>query len=158
MFENSTLHPEQVHMLAKALLFLGLFFTVIYLFYCLCMGKLLRKAGKPLWAGFIPVYNLVVLLEIIGRPWWWILVLIGIVSIPFSGLHDVIAAPIAFLGLIAINIIIGIDVAKSFGKDTVFGVLFGILGFIFLPIMAYSSSIQYVGPRASGFGLPSEQL
>lgn len=147
MFENSALGTADAGMLAGALLFLGLFSAVIYLFYGFCMGKLLQKAGKPLWAGFIPVYNLVLLLEIVGRPWWWILVLIGVGFVPIVGIP----------GAIAINIIIGIDVAKSFGKDTVFGVLYGIFSFILLPVMAFSSSIQYVGPRASGMGLPSEQ-
>ena len=33
------------------------------------------KAGKPGWACLVPVYNLIVMLEIIRRPVWWILLL-----------------------------------------------------------------------------------
>ena len=31
------------------------------------------KAGQPGWAGLIPIYNLYILLQIAGRPGWWIL-------------------------------------------------------------------------------------
>jgi hypothetical protein len=127
---------------------LGLIFAVVglvfYLFYGFCYGKMFEKAGKPMWAGFVPVYNLVVWLEIIGRPWWWVLVIVGVSFVPFVGT----------LAVIALMIVFGIDTARSFGKDTAFGVLFAILSFIFLPILAFSSEIKYVGPRASGLGAP----
>jgi len=117
---------------------------VAYAFYGFCYGKMFEKAGKPLWAGFVPIYNIVVWLEIIGRPWWWLLVLIGVGMVPIVGTFAVLALMVVF----------GIDTARSFGKDTAFGVLFGILSFIFLPILAFSRDIQYVGPRASGLGAP----
>ena len=34
--------------------------------------KIFTKAGKPGWAAIIPIYNVVVWLEIVGRPIWWI--------------------------------------------------------------------------------------
>ncbi len=121
---------------------------VLYLFYGFCYGKMFEKAGKPMWAGFVPVYNLVVWLEIIGRPWWWLLVIVGLA----------ILSPITYglssFATIPLVIIFGIDTARSFGKDTAFGVLFALLSFIFLPILAFSSDIKYVGPRASGLGAP----
>ena len=44
--------------------------------------KVFTKAGKPGWAALIPIYNIVVLLQIVGRPIWCIvLLLIPIVSI-----------------------------------------------------------------------------
>lgn len=117
---------------------------VLYLFYGFCYGKMFEKAGKPMWAGFVPIYNLVVWLEIIGRPWWWVLVLLGVAFVPFIGT----------IAVLALMILFGIDTARSFGKDTAFGVLFALLSFIFLPILAFSSDIKYVGPRASGLGAP----
>lgn len=92
----------------------------------------------------MPLYNIVVWLEIIGRPWWWLLVIIGVSLVPIVG----------SLAVIALLIVFGIDTARSFGKDTAFGVLFAILSFIFLPILAFSKDIQYVGPRAQGLGAP----
>ena len=35
-------------------------------------GKLFEKAGKPMWIGWVPVYNVVTMLELVGRPIWWI--------------------------------------------------------------------------------------
>src|ERR1700753_1328417 len=38
--------------------------------------KIYEKAGKPGWAAIIPIYNIIVLLEIIGKPIWWIFMFI----------------------------------------------------------------------------------
>lgn len=35
------------------------------------MWRMFTKAGKPGWAALIPIYNTVVLMQIIGRPEWW---------------------------------------------------------------------------------------
>src|ERR1700726_973704 len=34
--------------------------------------KIYEKAGKPGWAALIPVYTWIVMLEIVGKPIWWI--------------------------------------------------------------------------------------
>lgn len=53
-----------------------IFFVVIYLAVVVLMiasmWKVFEKAGKPGWAAIIPVYNIVVLLEIVGKPIIWI--------------------------------------------------------------------------------------
>jgi hypothetical protein len=85
------------------------------------------KAGQPGWACIIPIYNLIVFLNIIGKPWWWILLLcIPIVNIVFA--------------IMMINLL-----SKSFGKGVgfTFGLLF--LSFIFYPILAFGDA-KYVGP------------
>ena len=46
--------------------------AAIVLFYCVCFWKIFSKAGQPGWAAFIPIYNTVVLLQIVGRPVWWV--------------------------------------------------------------------------------------
>jgi hypothetical protein len=96
------------------------------------------KAGEPGWAAIIPIYNLYVLLRVIGRPWWWILLfLIGI--IPLVGV----------IVVFVIGIIIALDLAKSFAKSTGFAVGLILLNFIFIPILGFGES-QYVGPAAAG--------
>lgn len=40
------------------------------------LWKLFQKAGKPAWAGFVPVYNILVWLKITGKPWWWIILFV----------------------------------------------------------------------------------
>jgi signal peptidase I len=49
-------------------LFLFAYFTVLMA----SLWKLFQKAGKPAWAGFVPGYNILVWLQITGKPWWWI--------------------------------------------------------------------------------------
>lgn len=91
--------------------------------------KVFVKAGKPGWASLIPIYNIVVMLEIVGRPIWWLVLLL----IPFVNF--------------VVLIIISIDMAKSFGKGTGFGIGLAFLGAIFYPILGFGDA-KYLGPSA----------
>ena len=84
--------------------------------------KVFVKAGKPGWACLIPIYNIVVLLQIVGRPIWWLVLLL----IPIVGF--------------VVAIIISIDMAKSFGKGTGFGIGLALLGFIFYPMLGFGDA------------------
>ena len=99
------------------------------------MWKTFVKAGKPGWAAIIPIYNVVVMLEIVGRPIWWIILML----IPCVG--------------IVVQIIIYIDLAKSFGKGSGFGVGLALLPFIFLPILGFGDA-RYLGPSVPQPGSP----
>lgn len=47
--------------------------------------KIFTKAGQPGWACIIPIYGTLVMLRIIGKPWWWLLLmLIPLVNIVFA--------------------------------------------------------------------------
>lgn len=99
-----------------------LFFFLFIIFPAVCSWKIFAKAGKPGWAAIVPIYNLFVLLEIIGKPLWWIiLMLIPLVNIVVS-----------FLVYLAL--------AGKFGKGGGFGVGLVFLPFIFFPILAFDSS------------------
>jgi len=93
------------------------------------LWKLFEKAGKPGWAGIIPIYNAVVLLEIVGRPIWWIVLLL----VPCVNF--------------VVAIMLCLDLAKSFGKTPAFGIGLAFLGFIFFPLLAFGDA-RYVGPAA----------
>lgn len=110
------------------LLFIGILSIAITLILTVSLWKIFSKANEAGWKAIIPIYNIVVLLKIIGRPWWWILVL-----------------PIPVLGLV-LQVIVGLDLAKSFGKSEVFGI-FGLCLFIYIgfPILGFGSA-KYVGP------------
>lgn len=106
-----------------------LFVLAIIVLVIASLWKIFEKAGKPGWAALVPIYNLVVLLEIVGRPVWWvILMLIPYVNIIFS-------------------IIVNIDLAKKFGKTTGFGIGLALLGFIFYPILGFGDA-KYEGKAA----------
>jgi len=108
-----------------------LIFLVVLAIAIASMWVIFKKAGQPGWAAIVPIYNAVVLLRIIGRPWWWIfLFLIPIVSF-------------------VIAIITAIDLAKSFGKGTGFAIGLILLSFIFYPILAFGAA-EYQGPSAVG--------
>jgi hypothetical protein len=106
------------------------------------MWKTFTKAGRPGWAAIIPIYNWYVLLEIVGRPTWWLAFLL----LPFIPV-------IGSLALLVVAFIVYWDLAKSFGKDVGFAIGLTLLSFIFFPILGFGSA-QYIGPMASGFGLP----
>ena len=84
--------------------------------------KVFTKAGKPGWAAIVPIYNLIVLLEIAGKPLWWVVLFF-----------------IPFVNLVAV-VLVGIAVAEKFGKGTGFGVGLGLLGFVFFPILGFSDA------------------
>ncbi len=96
----------------------GVVYLAIAIVYIVALWKIYVKAGKPGWAAIIPFYNYYVLLKIVGRPGWWILLLL----IPIVN--------------IVITIIVAIDLAKVFGRSTVFGVvclwLFSFIGYLML--------------------------
>jgi hypothetical protein len=76
------------------------------------------KAGQPGWAILIPIYNIIVFLKIINRPWWWLLLLcIPIVDIVFL-------------------FIIAFDLGKSFGKGGAWSffllIVLSIIGYLIL--------------------------
>jgi Family of unknown function (DUF5684) len=80
------------------------------------------KAGQPGWASIVPIYNLIILLQIAGKPLWWILLLL----LPLVN--------------IVIGILVAIEVAKNFGKSAGFGIGLLLLPFIFYPILAWGDA------------------
>jgi len=93
------------------------------------MWKVFTKAGKPGWAAIIPIYNVVVLLQIAGKPLWWIVLLF----IPIVNF--------------VIAVMVMISLAKAFGKGTGFALGLLFLSPIFIPILGFSDA-QYIGAPA----------
>ena len=106
-----------------------IFGLLIALLLIVAMWKVFTKAGQPGWASIIPIYNLYIWCKIVGRPWWWIILML----IPF----------VNFI----VCIILCIDLAKSFGKGVGFGLGLALLGIIFFPILGFGSA-RYQGPTA----------
>ena len=99
-----------------------IFYFIFIIFFAFVMWKIFVKAGKPGWGSIVPIYNVILKLEIADRPIWWIFLMF----IPFVN--------------IVIEIIITLDIAKAFGKGSGFGVGMILLPFIFFPILAFDSS------------------
>ena len=52
-----------------------LFFLTIQLIHFLGTWKLYVKAGRKPWEAIVPIYNGIVLMQIINRPKWWVILL-----------------------------------------------------------------------------------
>jgi hypothetical protein len=86
------------------------------------MWKVYTKAGQPGWAILIPIYNAYVLLKIVGRPGWWLLLLI----IPL----------VNFI----IAIVVNFDLARALGLTFLSPIFYIILGL---------GAAEYEGPAAA---------
>jgi hypothetical protein len=89
------------------------------------MWKVFTKAGQPGWACIVPIYNIIVMIEIAGKPLWWI----ALFFIPFVNFVPAIFIPI--------------EIANHFGKGAGFGVGLIFLPFIFYPILGFGDA-QYM--------------
>ncbi len=52
-----------------------LFVLFVQVVHFLGTWRLYQKAGRKAWEAAIPVYNAVILMKIINRPWWWVILL-----------------------------------------------------------------------------------
>jgi len=52
-----------------------IFFLVVQVIHFLGTWKLYMKAGRKAWKAAVPVYNGIVLMQIINRPKWWVILL-----------------------------------------------------------------------------------
>lgn len=105
--------------IVKSLVMLAILIVVIA-----GMWKMLVKAGQPGWAILVPIYNIIVLIQVAKKPVWWIvLFLIPIVNF--------IAA-----------ILLAIEIAKNFGKPSSFAIGLILLPFVFYPILGFGDA-QY---------------
>ena len=108
----------------------GLVWVAITILVWVSFWKIFVKAGKPGWAGIIPIYNLVVFLQIVNRPIWWI---------------DLMFIPVVNI----VNwIVLTNDLAKAFGKGVgwTLGLIF--IPFVFFPILGFGSD-PFVGRPAA---------
>lgn len=101
----------------------------LIVFMIASIWKVFTKAGEPGWACLIPIYNIIVLLKVAGKPVWWFILMI----IPFVNL--------------IIALLVSIGVAKNFGKGGGFGVGLCLLGFIFYPILGFGDA-RFVGQKS----------
>jgi hypothetical protein len=96
----------------------------LVVFYVAAVWRVFEKAGKPGWAAIVPIYNAIVMLQIAGKPVWWILLFL----IPVVNIVVAIMMYIAF--------------ARNFGKGVGFALGLAFVSIIFFPILAWGDA-QY---------------
>ena len=88
-----------------------------------CYWKLFTKAGKSGWASIIPIYNIIVMLQINEEPIWHIVFFL----IPLYNIYYLFKFYVTF--------------AKKYGASTIFGVLMVINPFSYMlhPMLAFGN-------------------
>lgn len=105
-----------------------LFYLAFIVLMVVSMWKIFTKAGKPGWAVLIPIYNIIVLLEIVGKPWWFVLLIL-------------------FLPIINFVFIVWVTnlLSLSFGKDSGYTIGLILLSPVFIPLLGLGDA-EYQGP------------
>ena len=108
-----------------------LFFLVIQVIHFLGTWKLYVKAGKKAWQAAIPIYNAVILMQIINRPKWWVILL-------FIPIINLLMFPI-----------IWVETIRSFGKNSNMDTFLVIvtLGF-YIYYINYIADVEYIKDRS----------
>lgn len=106
-----------------------LFSGFLGIFGIICLWIVFKKAGKPGWTSIVPIYNIWVLLEIVGMKGAFSLLIL----IPFVG--------VIIVGIL--TIIAYYKLAEKFGKSSAFGVGLIFLGYIFIAILAFDKNSIY---------------
>ncbi|WP_179018668.1 signal peptidase I [Winogradskyella forsetii] len=106
------------------------FLLILQIIHGLGTWKLYVKAGRQAWEAFVPVYNAVVLMKIISRPWWWVILM-------FLPIVNLIMIPAVW-----------VETARAFGKDSKLDALLCIvtLGF-YLYYLNYAADVNYIEDR-----------
>ncbi|HET8885838.1 MAG TPA: signal peptidase I [Salinimicrobium sp.] len=108
-----------------------LFFLILQVIHFFGTWRLYIKAGRRAWEAAIPVYNAVVLMKIINRPWWWVILI-------FIPIVNLIMIPV-----------IWVETIRSFGRnsttDTVLVLI--TLGF-YIYYINYVVDVQYIEERS----------
>ena len=107
-----------------------LFFLALQGVHFLGTWKLYKKAGRKAWEALVPIYNAVVLMQIINRPKWWVFLL-------FVPVINLLLFPVLW-----------VETSRSFGKNSTVAtwLSFLSLGF-YLYYLNYMADVAYVTDR-----------
>jgi len=92
------------------------------------LNKLFKKAGIDSWKAFIPIYNFYLLAKLLGKPWWWCLIMLvpGVNIMMYS--------------------VFGFNVARAFNKPSNEDLIFAsFLPYIFFVKIGYDDTAKFVG-------------
>lgn len=123
------------------MLFMMIFFLAYTIVMIVSMWKIYQKAGKEGWEAIVPIYNIVVLFQIVGlNPWLVVLFFIPVVNF---------FAPIILYALSSYKL------ATAFNKDIGYALGLFFLPIIFFPMLAFGSA-KYTLNAVYDNALPTE--
>ncbi len=98
-----------------------------------CLPKIFAKAGSPAWAGLVPGYNFFIWNRILGKPWYWIILLL------VPGIN------------LLLLIIYNVNTSIAFGERTLKQHIVAVFAsWITLPRFAFKEEHKWVGPIPVG--------
>ena len=108
-----------------------LFIIVLQVVHFLGTWKLYVKAGRKACEAIVPVYNAIVLMQIINRPKWWVILL-------FIPIINLLMFPIVW-----------IETIRSFGKNTTKDSFLVVLTLgLYIFYVNYMEDVSYVKERS----------
>ena len=108
-----------------------IFFLIIQVIHFLGTWKLYVKAGRKAWEAIIPVYNAVILMKIINRPWWWTILL-------FIPIINLIMFPVVW-----------VETIRSFGRNSTADTWLVVLTLgLYIFYVNYALDVKYIEERS----------
>lgn len=105
-----------------------IFFLAVQVVHFAGTWKLYEKAGRKPWEAAVPVYNAIILMKIINRPWYWTILL-------FIPIVNLIMFPVVW-----------VQILKAFGKNKTSDYIIGILtAGLYIYALNYSEKADYNG-------------
>ncbi|MGJ8684275.1 MAG: signal peptidase I [Nonlabens sp.] len=108
-----------------------IFFLVLQVVHALGTWKMYVAAGRKAWETFVPVYNAVIFMKILNRPWWYVFLLF---------------LPVVNLIMF---IVVWVEALRSFGynnaKDTILVI---VTGGLYLYYINYTQPLNYIEDRS----------
>lgn len=103
---------------------------IISTIHGICTWKLYLKANRQAWEAFVPVYNGIVMMQIVNRPKWWILLL-------FIPIINLLILPV-----------IWIETLRTFGKKTTADMWLGVVSLgLYIGYVNYTQEVTYIEKR-----------
>lgn len=108
-----------------------IFFLIMQIVHFAGTWKLYQKAGRKPWEAAVPIYNAIILMQIINRPKWWVILL-------FVPIVNLIMFPV-----------IWVETLRSFGKNSTVDTILGIatLG-LYIYYVNYTQDVTYIENRS----------
>lgn len=145
---------------------------LLSIFSIVCWWKLFTKAGKPGWGSLIPIYNTILMLDVAGMSWKWILAPFISVIVVFLGailgaLLDIpvliIVGFIIFVIMlimyyIAFVFMLPFKVARNFGKGDGFAILTVFFSPICYAILAFGDAVHVNNGFSSKYETVNNQV
>lgn len=108
-----------------------IFFIIVQIIHFAGTWKLYIKAGRKAWEAAIPLYNAVVLMKIINRPWWWTILL-------FVPIVNLIMFPVVW-----------VETIRSFGRNSTTDTILVLLTCgLYTYYINYAQDVVYIEDRS----------